>query len=73
MDVESINPWTGRVEYRYRYQDAPTVEASLERARLAAAPWAALPLAARGDFVRRLGGELRAGREALATTMTAEK
>jgi len=72
MDVESINPWTGQVEYRYRYQEPAVVEASLERARRAAAGWAALPLAARGDFVRRLGGELRARRETLAATMTAE-
>jgi succinate-semialdehyde dehydrogenase/glutarate-semialdehyde dehydrogenase len=72
MDVESINPWTGQVEYRYRYQERAAVEATLEAARRAFEPWAALPLDARATFLRRIGAELRARRDEIAGIMSAE-
>jgi succinate-semialdehyde dehydrogenase/glutarate-semialdehyde dehydrogenase len=72
MAVECINPHTGAVVYRYEYQPEAQVEAALAAARQAFAPWAALGVDARGKFVRALGGELRARREELASTMTVE-
>ena len=72
MDVETRNPYTGEVEYRYAYQDRAAVEAALEAARAAFPAWSARPLAERGGLVRALGAQLRARREAIAATMTAE-
>ena len=72
MTVESVNPWSGAVEYRYDYQDAAAVENALEAARRAFEPWAALTLEQRGGYVRSLGAALRARREAIAAIMTAE-
>jgi len=72
MTVESVNPWTGAVEYRYDYQDAGTVEAALEASRRAFEPWAALPLEKRGEYVKRIGEALRARREDIATIMVSE-
>ena len=72
MTVESINPWTGAVQYRYDYQGEATVEATLARAAAAFGPWSALPLAERGDHLRAVGAKLRERRGDIATTMTAE-
>jgi succinate-semialdehyde dehydrogenase/glutarate-semialdehyde dehydrogenase len=72
MAVESVNPWTGSVEYRYEYQDAATVEAALAASSRAFEPWAALPLEARGEFVKKIGAALRARREDIASVMVAE-
>ena len=44
MSVQSINPWTGAVQYRYDYQGDDVVEATLARAAEAYPAWAALPL-----------------------------
>ncbi|MEO8160854.1 MAG: NAD-dependent succinate-semialdehyde dehydrogenase, partial [Arenimonas sp.] len=72
MDVETPNPWSGQVEYRYQYQDRAAVEFALESSRRAFGPWAALTLEARAGFLRRIGEQLRARREDFASTMTAE-
>ena len=72
MAVESVNPWTGAVEYRYDYQDAAAVEAALEASRRAFEPWAALGLEKRGEYVRGLGNELRRRRDEISSTMVAE-
>jgi succinate-semialdehyde dehydrogenase/glutarate-semialdehyde dehydrogenase len=72
MDVETRNPWTGEVEYRYAYQDRAAVEATLAAAHAAFPAWSARPLAERGACVRALGDALRARRNAIASTMTAE-
>ena len=39
MTVEITNPWTGKVEYRYDYQDWPAVDATLARAAAAFPAW----------------------------------
>jgi succinate-semialdehyde dehydrogenase/glutarate-semialdehyde dehydrogenase len=72
MAVESVNPWTGAVEYRYEYQDAAAVEAALEASRRAFEPWAALPLERRGAYVKGIGDALRARREDIASIMVSE-
>jgi len=72
MAVESINPWTGAVEYRYEYQTDAAVESALEAAHKAFEPWAALDLEKRGEYVRGLGNELRRRRDELSSTMVAE-
>jgi succinate-semialdehyde dehydrogenase/glutarate-semialdehyde dehydrogenase len=72
MDVDTRNPWTGRVEYSYRYQSPETTEAALDAAVRAFPAWAALPLAARGERVRALGAALRARHDEIAAIMTAE-
>jgi succinate-semialdehyde dehydrogenase/glutarate-semialdehyde dehydrogenase len=72
MQVESVNPWTGAVEYRYDYQGEAVVEAALEAARRAFEPWAALPLGRRGEYVRAIGAALRARRAEIADTMVSE-
>ena len=72
MTVQSINPWSGAVQYRYDYQGDDVVEATLARAAEAYPAWAALPLERRGEFVRAAGAALRARRDDIASTMTAE-
>ena len=72
MDVETRNPHTGEVEYRYAYQDRAAVEAALSAAGAAFPAWAARSLAERGGFVRGIGAQLRGRREAIAGVMTAE-
>jgi succinate-semialdehyde dehydrogenase/glutarate-semialdehyde dehydrogenase len=72
MTIDITNPWTGNIDYRYDYQDWPSVEAALARSAAAFPAWSALPLQARGDVVRRLGAALREHRERIARTMTAE-
>ena len=72
MDVETRNPFTGAVEYRYAYQDRAAMESALAAARAAFPGWAARPLAERGAFVRAIGAQLRENRERIAATMTAE-
>lgn len=71
-DVEVVNPWTGAVAYRYAYQDWAAADAALARAAAAFGPWAARPIAERGAVLRAAGAGLRARREAIARTMTAE-
>ena len=72
MEIETRNPWTGEVEYRYAYQDRAALEAALASARAAFPAWAARPLAERGERLRAVGAQLRARRESIADTMTAE-
>jgi succinate-semialdehyde dehydrogenase/glutarate-semialdehyde dehydrogenase len=72
VDVETRNPFTGEIEYRYAYQGRAEVEAALEAARTAFPAWSARALPERGGLVRALGAQLRARREAMASIMTAE-
>lgn len=72
MSIEITNPWTGRVEYRYDYQDAATVEATLARSAAAFGPWAALSLVQRGEYLERMAAALREHRERIAGIMSAE-
>jgi succinate-semialdehyde dehydrogenase / glutarate-semialdehyde dehydrogenase len=72
MTVQSINPWTGAVQYTYDYQDEATVERTLARAAAAFGPWSALPLEKRGEYLRAVGAQLRERRGDIAMVMTAE-
>jgi succinate-semialdehyde dehydrogenase/glutarate-semialdehyde dehydrogenase len=72
MTVEITNPWTGKVEYTYDYQDWPAVDATLARAAAAFPDWSRRPQDERGDRLRAVAQCLRDHRERLARTMTAE-
>ena len=50
MQIETRNPWTGAVEYRYAMQDRAAVEAVLASARRAAEA-GLIPAAVPVDFV----------------------
>ncbi len=72
MTVEITNPWTGQVDYRYDYQDAATVEATLARSAAAFGSWSALSLAQRAAYLERCAAVLRERREGIAGIMSAE-
>ncbi len=72
MSVVSIDPWSGQVQYRYEYMGAAEIEARLHAAQRAARAWARTPLEERAALLRRVGGLLRARREALATLIGQE-
>lgn len=72
MTVETINPWTGTVEYRYDYFDADQLEMRLAASARAFPAWAALSFSARADYLRRTAALLREHRERIAGIMTAE-
>ena len=52
MTVETINPATGKVEYRHELMTAAQVDATLAAAQQAFPAWAALSLAERGEVDR---------------------
>lgn len=72
MTVEITNPWTGQVDYRYDYQDAAAVEATLARSQQAFPAWSALSLDQRADYLRRVAVAMREHRERIASIMSAE-
>ncbi|WP_297800830.1 NAD-dependent succinate-semialdehyde dehydrogenase [Arenimonas sp. GDDSR-1] len=72
MTVETINPWTGAVEYRYDYFDAAQVEKRLAASARAFPVWSALSFAERAGFLRRTAELLREHRGRIAGIMTAE-
>ena len=72
MTVEITNPWTGQVDYRYDYQDAAAVEATLARSLAAFPAWSALSLDDRAGCLRKVAGQLRDNKERIARIMSAE-
>jgi succinate-semialdehyde dehydrogenase/glutarate-semialdehyde dehydrogenase len=72
MTVETINPWTGAVEYRYEYFSDDQVEQRLAAGARAYPVWSALSFAKRADLIRRAATLLREHRERIAGIMTAE-
>ncbi|MFT3762164.1 MAG: NAD-dependent succinate-semialdehyde dehydrogenase [Pseudoxanthomonas sp.] len=72
MTVETVNPYTGRVEYRHELFSTAEVEAVLDASRRAFPAWAALSLDERGALLRRAGERLRARRDDIQQAMTAE-
>jgi len=72
MSYETVNPANGKVEHTQQTLDAPAMEARLAASAKACAGWAALPLAARGALLRRVGQALTERREDLQRIMTAE-
>lgn len=72
MTFESINPYTGKVFGEVPHHSAAQVEGVLQRAAVAAPQWAATPLAARCDLLRRVAAQLRSDQLALAALITRE-
>lgn len=72
MTIENINPWTGRVDYRYRYFDAAQIEARLAASAVAYPGWSSLGFEQRAVYMKRVAALLREHRERIATVMTAE-
>ena len=70
--VDTVNPYTGQVEYRVSLMDAGEVESRLAAATQAFPAWAALSLEQRGRHVRKVAEVLRKRRDDLQTLMTAE-
>lgn len=70
--VDSINPYTGRVEHRVELIDADAVERKLAAAAAAFPDWAGRSFAERAVPMRRAAAELRQRRQAIAAVMTAE-
>ncbi|MET0893209.1 MAG: NAD-dependent succinate-semialdehyde dehydrogenase [Pseudoxanthomonas sp.] len=72
MTVETINPANGRVEYMLELMDAAAIEGILAASASAFPAWASRPLEERGAFLRKVGKQLRARRDDIQQTMTAE-
>ncbi|MBC7657796.1 MAG: NAD-dependent succinate-semialdehyde dehydrogenase [Frankiaceae bacterium] len=72
MTVEITNPWTGQVDYRYDYQDAASVEATLARSLAAFPAWSARSLDDRAGYLRQVAQQLRDNKERIARIMSAE-
>ncbi|HEX7801182.1 MAG TPA: NAD-dependent succinate-semialdehyde dehydrogenase [Pseudoxanthomonas sp.] len=72
MTVETVNPATGKVEYTLELMDSATVESILAASASAFPLWSARPLAERGDFLRKVGAQLRSRRDDIQKIMTAE-
>lgn len=72
MTIETVNPWSGRVEYRYAMMDGAAIEARLGAAAAAAPAWAAAPWAERAELLVSVAQALRGARAAIATVMAAE-
>lgn len=72
MNIESINPWTGRVEYRYRYMAEAEVAALLSQAASATAAWAERSIAERARYLQNAARVLRERKPEIAALMAAE-
>lgn len=72
MTVELIHPWTGEVDYRYDYVGEAEVERVLAAAAEAAPGWAARALDERGALLRAVATVLRARKDEIAATMSAD-
>ena len=72
MTVITVNPHTGQRIAERALMDAAQVEQKLAAAEAARRPWAAQPLSARAEMLRKVAAGLRAQRHALQQAMTAE-
>ena len=72
MNVETVNPYTGKVEHSQTLLTASEVDAVLAASQRAFPAWAALPLEQRGALLRKAGEQLRARRDDIQRVMTAE-
>ncbi len=70
--VDTVNPYTGQVEYRVPLMQAAEVEVRLAAAAQAFPAWAALSLEQRGRHVRKAADLLRKRRDDFQKLMTAE-
>lgn len=72
MTVESVNPATGKVEYRHELMDQSAVERALQAAHEAFPAWSKRPLSERSAFLHAVAGELRSRCDEIQHGMTAE-
>jgi succinate-semialdehyde dehydrogenase / glutarate-semialdehyde dehydrogenase len=72
MTIETLNPWTGRSDYRYELIDDTSVDRILASAERASGPWSRLGLDDRGALLRAVGAGLRARKNDIAALMSAE-
>ncbi len=72
MPIETINPWSGAVAYRYSMMGDTAIEARLAAAERAFPAWSALPLATRAGYLIAIAHGLRAACDRLAGLMAAE-
>ncbi|HEY1138485.1 MAG TPA: NAD-dependent succinate-semialdehyde dehydrogenase [Xanthomonadaceae bacterium] len=72
MTVELIHPWTGDIDYRYDYVGEAEVERVLAAAAQAAPGWAARALDERSTLLRAVAARLRARKDDIAATMSAD-
>ena len=72
MTVETINPASGQVEYRLELMDAAAIESILAAAAAAFPVWASRTIDERGDYLRKVGAQLRERSADFQKTMTAE-
>lgn len=70
--VEIVNPAAGEVDYRHELMDAAAIEQRLAAAASVLGEWSRQPLQARGVLLRKIAAGLRAWRDALQRSMTAE-
>jgi succinate-semialdehyde dehydrogenase/glutarate-semialdehyde dehydrogenase len=70
--VETVNPYSGKVEHRLTLIDAAAVEVKLAAAAAAFPAWAALSYGDRAVYLQRAAAELRQRRDAIQQVMTAE-
>jgi len=72
MSIETINPWSAAVDYRYSMMGDAAIEARLAAGEQAFPSWSALPLATRAGYLIAIAHGLREARDRLAGLMTAE-
>ncbi len=70
--IETINPATGKVITSYENETPEVVSRKVKAAREAFGKWKKLDLAARAEYMRRLGRVMRKNREEYARTVTEE-
>lgn len=72
MSVQLHDPWSGLPSYRYEYDKLDVIESRLADAAQAFPAWARASITIRGQHLRALATTLRAQRESLASTVTAD-
>jgi len=70
--LESRNPATGEVIATVKQATAEEYQASIEAAQRAFLEWRSVPAPKRGEIVRRMGGAMRAKKDALGRLITLE-
>ncbi len=69
---QTFNPFNGEIVRTVELMDSAAIEQRLAAAEAAFPPWSALSLAQRGDYLRRFAAALRARKDEIQRTMTAE-
>lgn len=72
MSIETVNPWTGKSEYRYDYMVEAEVASILKQAAAAKLPWAERGIAERAQYLKNAARVLRERKPEIAAIMAAE-